>query len=385
MINKLKFYERCKKLGRFSLNKLNFYERCKKLKKFSLNKLKFYGRCKKLERFSVKRVMCVGAALVTLLTLPSCSKKEKNNSETPSQEPISISNQDTTKIRTLGTHNIWDIGLKLQVPSKDKLSAPKFGNVVSGNFDASKVVVGSDGAVYVDSAAAEAAANAVGTTTDTKGGTLDTSGDKVRQKDDAYQVRDANGDLQDFGDGTLPSGYSKDSAGNIVKNSDKGTYDYADADYYDPNTGELIFKKGDKVEDLEKAKSMLTTVKPSKSNSGSSNSSNSSSSSSGSSSSAEKSTNSCIPEGPDEYTKSETASSSDSSASENEPNTPAGYYTAPDGSFWSSRKAYEEYLKYSSGSTDNTTSNDGEELYEVDGGQTMTKAEFEAYKKTLTR
>lgn len=320
-----------------------------------IKKFKYYSGIKKSKiKLTRKRVLAGAMTLVMLLGFASCSKKNKNASEDTTYESTEFSLDN-------GTRSIFDLGEKISMPSKSEIDKQRYGSVVSGNIDPNKVVVGSDGDVYVDAEAAKNAGNSGKTTIDDKGGTLDVSGDKVREKTEGYEVKDSNGNVVAKGNGNTPEGYVyDDNQSAYVKEEDTG-YVYADADYYDPETGDLIIAKGDLVskETLQRAKQLLTTTKPEKKNSSQPTS-------------RESTTNNCIPEAP---TKSE----EEDGISNQTTTTESDYYEAPDGSLWSSEDAYKEYL---AGQNDSDDSN--EFVYEVDG-QLMNEEEFNAYQKTLTR
>lgn len=212
-----------------------------------MKKLKFYRGVQKVTSF-----VLLGASP---FILASCSKTTKTEDVS---EEYSVEQ---------GTRGINDLGVKRRSESTTNSSNKSiYGNVVSGNINPNNIVIGPNGDAYVDSKAASNASNAGKTTIDDKGGTLDTSGDKVREKETGYQIQDSNGDIKDQGNGGTPSGYSYDPERDaIVPDEDNGKYVYADSDYYDPNTGDLAVAKGVLVE--KSRLQGLTKTKPQKDNS----------------------------------------------------------------------------------------------------------------------
>ena len=321
-----------------------------------IKKFKYYSGVKKLKiKLTRKRVLAGAMTFAVLFSLVGCSKKNKTTSEDATSEYA---------VSSISRHSIDDLGEKISMPSKSEIDKQRYGSVVSGNIDPNKVVIGSDGDVYINAEAAKNASNAGKTTIDDKGGTLDVSGEKVREKTEGYEVKDSNGNVVAKGNGSTPEGYVYDeNQGAYVKAEDTGNV-YADANYYDKETGELIIAKGDLVskETLARAKQVLTTTKPQKNNSNQSTSNQSNSS-----------------KQQENKNQSNQQENKNSSNAQNNQNSGLDYYEAPDGSIWSSESAYKEYL-----AGQNNSNSDDEVLYEVDGNL-MTEEEFEAYQKTLTR
>ena len=213
---------------------------------------------KNTRKYKLVGGICAGVAIITTITLASCSKKKSKNVSPDLSTSVSSS---------ISTVDLNSLGNQIEFPSEDKLDQPKYGDVVSGNINKNELVEGIDPktnkkVIYKNQEAKDKAAN-IGKKTDTKGGTLtvDNNG-KVKEKTESYEVKDTNGNVVASGEGKTPDGTVYDSGVNAyVAPSDAGKYVLVDVNYYDPYTGDLVLSKGDTVEKetLERAKRTLTT------------------------------------------------------------------------------------------------------------------------------
>ena len=155
-------------------------------------------------------------------------------------------------VKTVG---LDDLGEELSFPADDKLGAPILGNV-TGDIDINQIVVGKDPItgqtiIWKDQQAKENSKNIGKTEIDTKGGTLEVTQDgTVREVEQGYEVKDEKTDeVVSSGNGNVPEGKVWDSEVNAyVDPSEVGKYIICTQDYKDPETGEIVFAKGELVE-----------------------------------------------------------------------------------------------------------------------------------------
>lgn len=174
-------------------------------------------------------------------------KKNKNDNSLKSKDHES----------TYSDTNINDLGAELEFEIDND------GKVVTGDIDPKKVVKDKQtGKSYVDKDAQEKSkevgtikivtpegektVNKNGNTEDGKY-TVDSNGNVKDNTKTSYEVVDENGNLKDSGDKEIPTEFEKDdNLDKIIEKEDKGTYFYADCDYYNVN-GEIVLHKGDVI------------------------------------------------------------------------------------------------------------------------------------------
>ena len=215
-------------------------------------------RKKKLAKRSALSLLLASSMMIFVFL--GCSKRNNQNKlpDTPST--------------TITYESLDDLGKELDFPKEDNTAM--YGNV-TGDVDVTKIVE-KNGKIYKDQAAADNSANVGKEVVDTNNGSYEVSNDgTVHDKTPGYVIQDQDGNVIEEGnienvtyapDGTpIPDGYAWDPVlQKIVREEEVGKYVYADATYYDKNTGEVIINKGEIVtkEMLEDAKKYLTTVKP---------------------------------------------------------------------------------------------------------------------------
>lgn len=195
----------------------------------------------KLSKKSIGTSIVAGTLI--LITLVSCGKKNDVVLDSTIEEEKTI----TTKFDLNG------IGVELQFPDDSKLEQPKYGNT-TGNIDVTKIVKDSEGNNWTSEEAKNNSKN-TGVKIDTKGDTLVVNKDgSVSTKTEGYEIIDSNGKVISSGNGAP------------TNNNTNNGYVYADSNYYDKETGELVLSRGELVtpDALKYAKANLTTTKVSK-------------------------------------------------------------------------------------------------------------------------
>ena len=175
--------------------------------------------------------------------------KNKNKNNTKSQ----------SKTAVVDTVDLDEMGTSLDFVEDDKMDQPKYGKT-TGNVDASKVVTSTDSkgktTYYKDQKAKDNAKNIGKKETDTKNGALvvDSNG-TVKEKTPGYTYVDPKTNQTVTGEGEKPKGYTEDSAfDNIIPEEEANKYVKLDKDLKDPETGEILFSKGDRIEKTTLAK-----------------------------------------------------------------------------------------------------------------------------------
>lgn len=165
----------------------------------------------------------------------------------------------TSKTSVVDTVDLDEMGTSLDFVEDDKMDQPKYGKT-TGNVDASKVVTSTDSkgktTYYKDQKAKDNAKNIGKKETDTKNGTLvvDSNG-TVKEKTPGYTYVDPKTNQTVTGEGEKPKGYTEDSAfEGLIPEEETNKYVKLDKDLKDPETGEILFAKGDRIEKTTLAK-----------------------------------------------------------------------------------------------------------------------------------
>ena len=187
-----------------------------------------------------------GTAAISALTFGIVNLIGKNRNQNKTSKPSKTSVVDTV--------DLSDMGTSLEFVEDDKMNQPKYGET-TGNVDINKIVV-SGKTIYKDEQAKENAKNIGKKETDTKNGTLVVEKDgTVKEKTPGYTYIDPKTKQTVSGEGEVPKGYTTDSAfEGLVANEEANKYVKLDKDLKDPETGEVLFKKGDRIEKTTLAK-----------------------------------------------------------------------------------------------------------------------------------
>ena len=216
----------------------------------------------KIKKLKNKKRLIVSAVAIILAitTAVTCmihfGRKKKQNGS------------DLLPTKTISTLSLDEMGSELEFPDESKLDQPRYGEVVSGDININEIVEGKDPKtnktiLWKNQEAKEKSKDIGKTVIDTKNGTLVvTQNGTVKEKTEGYEVKDTTGKVVASGEGNVPQGKVWDNDQNAyVDSSEAGKYVYADTNYYDKTTGELILEKGMLVtkETLENAKRVLST------------------------------------------------------------------------------------------------------------------------------
>lgn len=221
----------------------------------------------------IKSILALLLALVITIVgyfIHKTNKKQNNNSYEKPKDSVSETSSNDNELSLEDKVSFDKIGHMVDFFNPEKNDKKEFGEIIEGAFVVDQIVIDDEDTNWIDEEAFENKDKVGNEEFNNQDNTLekDEDGDIV-EKEENFEIKDKNGNEVSTGsnESGKPDDYVYDEElDKEVTKEDVNKFVYVDANYYDKNTGELLYQKGETIlkETFEKIKndSNLTITKP---------------------------------------------------------------------------------------------------------------------------